>query len=99
MSTSLVLLCYDNTALDTAQATAFQIVNHHTAAKLPQPPNNHVISILTVSFQLAVQENDIDYLRLLLRLHNKFMKSSLDYVNYDLAALHTAQSTAIQLIY
>ena len=30
----------------------FQIVNQHTAAKLPQPPNTHVISILTDNFQL-----------------------------------------------
>ena len=70
-----------------------------TATKLPQPAKNHVVLILTVNFQLAIQKNDILDLKLLLSSHDKFMKSSPDYINYDRAALHTPQLTAIQRIY
>ena len=94
-------LKYDRSDLKLAHKQAQEILNAHTAAStpLPQPPNNHIISILTDSFQLAIQENDIDYIKILLNLHDEFMKSSPDYVNYDRAALHTAQLTATQLIY
>ena len=69
-----------------------------TVAELPQPPNNHPISNLTAVFQLAIQMNDINDLKLLHSLQDKIMKSSLDYINYDRAALHTNRLTAIQLI-
>ena len=42
MSTNLDFICYDTTALGIARATAFQIINHHTAPSTPlpaSPPN------------------------------------------------------------
>ena len=61
-----------------------------TPAKLPLPPNDNIILLLTVAFQLAIQTNNIDELELLLHLHDETMKSNLDFIRYDRAALRTA---------
>ena len=47
------------------------------------PPVNHAILLLTDSFKLAIQDNNIAEITAINELYNQTLKSNLDFILYD----------------
>ena len=65
---------------------------------LPQPPPDHLISMLTLRLQTLIQQNNVGLLKSTVKLLEKSMESNVDFVMYDCSAIDTAWKAASDIL-
>ena len=69
-----------------------------SAFKLPPPPTNHNIHVLTASFQAAILDNHIFELTAVDSLYSSALKSDMEFHKYDRSDLKLAHKQAQEIL-
>ena len=65
---------------------------------LPQPPPDHLISMLTLRLHTVIQQDNVGLLKSTIKLLEKTTESNLDFVLYDCSAFDAAWKTASDIL-
>ena len=69
-----------------------------TPVDLPQPPPDHLISMLTLRLHTVIQQDNVGLLKSTIKLLEKSMESNFDFVLYDCSAFDAAWKTASDIL-
>jgi len=69
-----------------------------TPTDLPQPPPDHPISMFTRRLNTLIQRNNVELLKITIKMLQKTMESDTEFCMYDCSAFDTAWETASEII-
>jgi len=69
-----------------------------TPVNLPQPPPDHLISMLTHRLLTVIQQDNVGLLKSTIKLLEKTTESNLDFARYDCSAFDAAWKTASDIL-